>query len=131
LIERGEMTERRLVQTLRVGHVNAFIAGLGRLAGIDAETARRIVFAPGGEALAVCCKAAGMDRGTYSTVYLLLRETMQPGVPMTPAMLEDLLATYGRLAPEQARVALSYWMRDRAYLDAVAKVEMAVAAGEP
>jgi hypothetical protein len=81
--------------------------------------------------LAVCCKAAGMDRGTYSTVYLLLRETMQPGVPMTPAMLEDLLETYGRLAPEQARVALSYWMRDRAYLDAVAKVEMAVAAGEP
>jgi uncharacterized protein (DUF2336 family) len=130
LIERGEMTERRLIQTLRVGHVNAFIAGLAHMAGINAPTARRIVFAPGGEAMAVCCKAAGFDRGTYSTIYLLLRGILQPGVPMTPKVLEEIMEIYARMTRENARLALSYWMRDADYLDAVAKVERAAAESE-
>jgi uncharacterized protein (DUF2336 family) len=126
MVERGELTERKLIQALRMGHVNAFIAGLGRLGGIDHATARRIVFAPGSEALAACCKAAGFDRASFATVLMLVRGARDPGTPTPPQVVDAMLALYDSMSREQARAALRYWMRDSGYLDAVASV-----AGEP
>jgi len=42
------------------------------LTGVDQKTARRIVFTPRHEAVAVACRAKGFDLSTFSTIVLLL-----------------------------------------------------------
>lgn len=122
LAGRAELNERALVRSLRGGHIGVFAAGLGRLAGIDLATARRVVFATGGEALAACCKAADFDRSTFATFYLLTRQARIASAATPTDELEEVLKIFDRTSRAQARVILRYWARDREYLDALAEL---------
>jgi len=68
----GQLNQDALVQYLRRGQVAELVAALGYLTGVDQKTARRIVFTPGHEAVAVACRAKGFDLSTFSTIVLLL-----------------------------------------------------------
>jgi uncharacterized protein (DUF2336 family) len=130
--QRGELNQQLLIRALRAGHVNAFIANLARMSGVDLGTARRIVFADGGEALAACCKAADFDRSSFATIYLLTRQARLATTPTPPAELEAALKLYDTTSREHARGVLRYWMRDADYLDAIsglAKIEPGVDTG--
>lgn len=123
MYERGELSVRSVIQSLRMGHTGAFIAGLSRLAGIDPGTGRRIVFAPGGEALVACCKAAGFDRSAFTTVFLLSREARERAGTLPTAVIDSMLELFDKTDIEQARGALRYWMRDAGYLGAIAALD--------
>lgn len=118
--ERGELSERFVLQNLRSGHISAAIAGLAGLSGVDMLTARRVVLDAGGEALAVCCKVAQFTRGGFAAAYLLTREAHERQKVTDPAAVEAIVRLYDRLQPDQARAALRFWMRDSGYLAAVA-----------
>jgi uncharacterized protein (DUF2336 family) len=119
MLERGDLTPNVIVQELRDGHVNAFIAGLARISGIDYLTARRIAFSLSREALAVVCKAGGFYRNDFASTYLLLRQLQHPGSVTRADVLEDLLAVYDRADPNRVRVVLRHWMRDAQYMAAI------------
>jgi uncharacterized protein (DUF2336 family) len=119
LHRRAELNDRVLVRALRDGHINAFTAGLARMAAIDHGTARRIVFASGGEALAAACKAAEFDRGTFATIYLLTRQARLAAGPVAPNELDAMLTIYDNSNRDQARAILRFWGRDREYMDAL------------
>ena len=123
MYERGELSVRSIIQSLRMGHTGAFLAGLSRLAGIDPGTCRRIVFAPGGEALVACCKAAGFDRSAFATVFLLSREARERAGTLPTAVVDNMLELFDKTDIEQARGALRYWMRDAGYLGAIAALD--------
>ena len=123
MYERGELSVRSVIQALRMGHTGAFIAGLARLAGIDPGTCRRIVFAPGGEALVACCKAAGFDRSSFATTFLLSREARERSGSLPTAVVDSMLELFDKTDIDQARGALRYWMRDAGYLGAIAALE--------
>ncbi|MBT3535416.1 MAG: DUF2336 domain-containing protein, partial [Rhodospirillaceae bacterium] len=55
----GQLNQDALVQYLRRGQVDEFIAALGYLTKVDQQTARRIVYTTGHEAVAVACRAKG------------------------------------------------------------------------
>ena len=119
MMERGDLTPNVIVQELRDGHVNAFIAGLARISGIDYLTARRIAFSLSREALAVVCKAGGFYRNDFASTYLLLRQLQYPGAITRADVLEDLLSVYDRADPARVRVVLRHWMRDAQYMAAI------------
>jgi uncharacterized protein (DUF2336 family) len=119
LHQRAELNDRVLVRALRDGHIAAFTAGLARLAGIDDATARRIVFATGGEALIAACKAAEFDRGTFATIYLLTRQSRLAAGAIAPDELDAVLSVYDKSSRDQARTILRYWRRDQEYMDAM------------
>lgn len=123
MAEHGELNDQSLVRMLRGGHVNAFISGLGRMAGIDGGVARRIVFCRGYEALAAACRGAGFDRSVFASIFLLREQGRSAGRAQSANRIEDALAFYDGLDKKQARNVLRYWSFDAEYLDAIAHMD--------
>jgi uncharacterized protein (DUF2336 family) len=122
MTERGAMGERYVLQNLRSGHVLAAIAGLAKMANADLATVRRVVFDPGGEALAACCKAAELSRSGFAAVFLLTREAQESGQVIQPGRVESMMQLYDKLDRRHAQATLRLWMREDGYRDAVNKL---------
>ncbi len=117
----GQLNQDALVQYLRRGQVSEFIAALGYLTEIDQKTARRIVFNPGHEAVAVACRAKSFDLTTFSTIVLLLEgateeNTAAKGAAETvqkqlrrPEEVAGLLDLYKQIPIENAQRAMRFW----------------------
>ena len=123
LKDRGELTDANLLRMLRAGHVAAFTSGLAELAGVDAETAGRIVHCQGYEALAAACRGAGLDRQTFASIFMLREEARMPARAQSPTRLEAALRFHDGLDRSQARNVLRYWSLDAEYLRAIAKLD--------
>ncbi|HYM30227.1 MAG TPA: DUF2336 domain-containing protein [Candidatus Cybelea sp.] len=123
LAERDGISERFVLQNLRAGHVLAAVAGLARLAGLDLAATRRIVFDPGGEALAACAKSIGISRSGFAAIYLLTREAHDRSQVIEPGRVETMMKLFDKIEVKQARAMLRLWTRDPAYnaaIDAIA-----------
>ncbi len=117
----GQLNQDSLVQYLRRGQVPEFIAALGYLTDIDQKTARRIVFNPGHEAVAVACRAKGFDLSTFSTIVLLLDGSAESTASETggtgavqkqlrrPDEVAGLLDLYKQIPIENAQRAMRFW----------------------
>jgi uncharacterized protein (DUF2336 family) len=121
----GQLNQDALVQYLRRGQVPEFIAGLGYLTDVDQKTARRIVFTPGHEAVAVACRAKGFDLSTFSTIVLLLDGAADSGSGEVekqlrrPEEVAELLELYKEIPVETAKRAMRFWaIRQKSQEDA-------------
>lgn len=101
----SELDQDLLVQLLRQGKIPEFIVGFARLADIDRDTARKIIFDQGSEALAIGCKAIGFDRSTYSNLMLLADTDRKRSTEDT----FELLAMYDKITKESAQRAVRFW----------------------
>ncbi len=132
----GQLNQDSLVQYLRRGQVPEFIAALGYLTDIDQKTAKRIVFSPGHEAVAVACRAKGFDLSTFSTIVLLLDGTTEgsasePGASgavqkqlRRPEEVASLLDLYKQIPVENAQRAMRFWaIRNRSLDDGEAAAQ--------
>ena len=131
LDERGELTERLLVQCLREAQVPVFIAGLAQRLVVGLDTARFITYDPGGEGLALACRMLEFSRANFATIYLLSRgaqEGEQANVVTDPRRLNNILRFFDDTTAEQATIALNYWRQDSAYLVAVDELDESTAA---
>ena len=111
----GQLNQDALVQYLRRGQVAELVAALGYLTGVDQKTARRIVFTPGHEAVAVACRAKGFDLSTFSTIVLLLdgddENQAETGVEKKlrwPEEVAHLLELYKQVPVETAKRAMRF-----------------------
>ncbi|MFI4973531.1 MAG: DUF2336 domain-containing protein [Caulobacterales bacterium] len=79
------------------------------LAGIKPMTGAKILMDPGGEPIAILCKATGMPRGAVRALWRAMRrpETTESGE--TAPVLEQVLATYDMIAVDRAQTVLRYW----------------------
>ncbi|MDP6829930.1 MAG: DUF2336 domain-containing protein [Alphaproteobacteria bacterium] len=121
----GQLNQDALVQYSRRGQVPEFIAGLGYLTDVDQKTARRIVFTPGHEAVAVACRAKGFDLSTFSTIVLLLDGAADSGSGEVekqlrrPEEVAELLELYKEIPVETAKRAMRFWaIRQKSQEDA-------------
>lgn len=106
----GQLNQERLVQLLRQGSVTQFVAGLAELTGIDGDTAKRIVFSGGHEAIAVACRASGFDLSTFSAIVLLIDGDGKVGsTRRSPAAVANLLDLYNKVPVDTAKRAMRFW----------------------
>jgi uncharacterized protein (DUF2336 family) len=79
------------------------------LAGIKPVTGAKIMTDPGGEPLAVLCKATGLPRSALRTLWRALRrpETTEAG-ELAPA-LARVVAIFDMVAVDRAQTVLRYW----------------------
>lgn len=115
LAETGDLTPEFLLGSLRQNRIPVFVAGLAELGSIDFRTAWRIFSDPGGESLAVLAKAVGLERGQFTSVFLLVREAREGRKARSPATLKRILELFDLVSPANARGALQYWQQDSAY----------------
>ena len=116
--EADELNERFLIGALRGGKIAAFVAGLARLTRLNALMVRRILYDPSPEGLAVLCKAAGIDRNSFGTIFLLTRQGTTRAVK--PEVVNKTLTMFDKLPPQRAKSALRFWRADRSYVQASA-----------
>jgi uncharacterized protein (DUF2336 family) len=113
MANRGALDTKFLMRSLQSGEIRLFTAGLGELGRLDFETAQRIVLDPGGEPLAVLCRAVGMDRKQFTTAYMLSRTTKGNflGVSVSPQSVR----LFDGLTEHSAMSALQYWRQDQGF----------------
>ena len=120
------------VQAAAVSGMEAKIAQeIGYLSGIKPVTAAKILSDPGGEALAVLCKATGLKREYLATLWTALRRPLEiePGVahPHFAAVAE----TYEVLSVLKAQTTLRYWNWALSSAYSPAALRHAQSLGEP
>jgi uncharacterized protein (DUF2336 family) len=123
MAETGELTVKFLVNAVRQGQLQVFTAGLAWLCHLDLGTAQRIVLDPGGEPLAVACRAMGLERADFASVFMLTRK---PGAGNEAALtINPVLAMFDSVDESNAKRALAYWREDTGYRGAVKELERA------
>jgi hypothetical protein len=71
LADKQAITPQVLLQALRRGKVQMFEGMFAQLTRLRHNLMRRIVFEPGGEGLSIACKAIGMLKPDFGSLFLL------------------------------------------------------------
>ena len=127
IVEEGKNSPRLLVQLLRQGEVPLFEALFAKMSGVRVRLLRRLLFEPGGEALAIVCRAIGIDKPDFATIFMLSRKAHSSDRVTNPRELSKVLEFFDRLKPDIARKVLSRWQRSSEYLNALRLLEDAQA----
>ncbi len=123
MYENGELTIQFLINSLRQQRVAVFVAGVAELANIDFRTAWRIFSDKGGESFAVLAKAVGVERGQFTTLYLLVVQARDGGAVKSPGVIKDILALFDETTEDNAKGALQVWQRDDEFQGAIVEIE--------
>jgi uncharacterized protein (DUF2336 family) len=113
----GELGPAFLLKTLTKGEIALFELAFAKLTGLAPALMRRIIYEPTGEGLAMSCKAIGIDRSVFTTMFRLTRKAQEQPDALTPeqvARVQDLFETMSRMG---ADLVLRHWARDPSYLD--------------
>lgn len=123
LEEEGKLTVDLLVALLEDGLIALFLAVFRRMTGLSDILARRIMFEPGGEGLAIACKALKTPAETFQRLFILSRQAR----PITrKALKRDTRKTmelYDRISSDLAWDVLHRWRRGSDYLAAIRQLE--------
>lgn len=125
LAEDGKVTPRMLVQVLRQGEVPLFEAMFGKMSGLRPRLLRRMLFEPGGEALAILCKAIQIEKTDFASIFMLSRKAHNNDRVTNPQELKRILDLFDRIQPDAADRMLKKWQRDSNFLNAIRVIETA------
>ncbi|MEE9139808.1 MAG: DUF2336 domain-containing protein [Alphaproteobacteria bacterium] len=127
LKEAEAITPRLLIQVLRQGEISLFEALFVQFTEIRLNLARRLLYEPGGEGLAVACKASDIGKPDFASIFLLSRKARPGDKVVDPAELSRVLAFFDRIKAEAADAVLRRWRRDEAYLNSIRELELVAA----
>jgi len=123
LIQDRSVDQQMLVGLLRQGEVALFEALFSRLTGLRQNLVRRLIYEPGGEGLAVACRAAAVDKSVFASLFVLSRNARPSGAVMAPDELSKAMRLFARVTPEAATRILERWRRDPQYLNVLRLLE--------
>ena len=100
-----------IVQALRKGNLPLFELLFGELTDLRSPQLQRIVYGGRGEDLAIVCRAVGVDKLLFGSIFLLT-DHMRGGSEDEPEHTAALLQMYDRMPPETAQKVLAKWQRN-------------------
>ena len=116
LADRQAVSVRILPQVLRLGHFRLFNILLTRLTGLDITLIDAIVGGEGGRELAVVCRALGIDKPGFVSIFLLSRGARADDQVVHPRELSLALVAFDRLSTNLAHDLLRSWKLNPSYL---------------
>ena len=122
LDEETQMTPKRLIHILRDGEVSLFEAVLGRMTGLERPRLQRVLYEPGGRGLAIVCRATGIEKPAFASLFLLSRKGRPSEKVTDPQEVAQVMALFDRIDPEAAQRVVRLWQRDWAYQDAIDQI---------
>ena len=102
----GALTAEFLVKILSDGKIGQFDELFARYSRISLAAAQQILSSPTGEALAVALKAQGVDKGTFTTLFMLSRKSRNPA-SMSSTALHRATEVFEKLKVEDAKKRLA------------------------
>jgi hypothetical protein len=123
LAEAREISPQLMIEVLRQGEISLFEALFAQFTGLRPPRLQRIIYDPGGEGLAVVCRAAGIKKQDFASIFLLSRKGRPGDKTVDPRELSRVLSFYDRVKPDAAKTVVKTWRRDPNYLDAIDRLE--------
>lgn len=119
LMAEGNVDPNMMIHALRDGEVRLFVDLLAKASGVRHELIMRFILEPGGEALAVACRALDMDVRQFGTVFTLCRKARPVHMDSFEADLDNATVLFKNVEIKDAREVLGRWKRDSGYLAAL------------
>ena len=119
-----------LMGLLRKGEISMFLDKFTALTRLRLALVRRILFEPGGEGLAIACKAIGIDKSTFVTIFLRFRQGRLGYKEVEDQELSRSLSFFDETSAVAARAILRRWQRDPDYLNALRLLEQSGRGGK-
>lgn len=98
-----------LIQVLRMGQYRLFEALLGHMTGLRPNSVRALVLQSGGHALAAICRAAGVDKPSFVSIFLLSRGARPGEQIVRPSELSEALVAFDQITAEKAKMMMAAW----------------------
>lgn len=123
LADTNAITPALLLQTLRKGEVRMFEGMFAQVSGLRTNLVRRLIYEPGGEGLAIACKAIDMSKPDFGSLFLLSRAARPGDKTVDPTEVARVMKFYDRIRADTAKKVLDRWKLDPDYLFAIQQVE--------
>jgi uncharacterized protein (DUF2336 family) len=123
LAERQDLTPDIIVETLRRGETPLFEAMLGERIGVKPILARKLIYDSTGEGLVVACRAAGIDRSSFVTLFMLMQRARTDPMTRDPYLMSKSLELFDRVSSEAAKKMVERWAVDPEYLKSILKLQ--------
>lgn len=105
----GNLTPDILVPALREGTVSLFFALFCKLTQLDGVQAQRIVYDPGGQSLAIACRAIGCRYDDVEALMDLAQRAEKNKKPNTGELRRQALRDFKNMSTDAAQQVLSQW----------------------
>ncbi len=105
--ELGQLNMTGAMETLKKAHVRNFIAMFSVHTGIGPKRLLDVLKQPSGQKLAILCRAYNMQKGDFTTVYLLTHRIRSADRLVNHRDLLSALTYFDRIRPESARMVLA------------------------
>ncbi|MDD9878435.1 MAG: DUF2336 domain-containing protein [Magnetovibrio sp.] len=119
LHEQGVASPDLMIRALKDGEVRLFVDLMAEATGVRHDLIMRFVIEPGGEALAVACKAIGMSEDEFKNVFLLCRKARPSEATNLKELAEAALTLFRDIDIGAAGEVIDRWKRDSGYLAAL------------
>ncbi len=101
--EKGLLTVKLMLSTLKRGQVPAFIAQFAKFSGLDAKTVLEILMQPNGQGLAVACKAFDILKPDFVSIFLLTNGLRNGSSMVDTQDINRAISYYNRVTAEVAK----------------------------
>ena len=97
LASSGELRASYLIRVLREGRMELFDHAFATLLQWDVEPMRKALYGASPHPVALACRAAGIDRSAFLTVFQLCRRQRQCGTALSDSDEKDIQAIFSQV----------------------------------
>lgn len=101
--EKGLLTIKLILATLRRGQIQAFIAQFARLTGMSPGTVQDILSQHSGQGLAVACRAFDIEKADFISIFLLTNKIREDGSMVDLKDMGKAIDYFARIKPDVAK----------------------------
>ena len=102
LVASGQLKPSFLVRVLHQGQMELFEQGFAALLKMDVETLRKAFYGDSPETVALACRAAGIDRSVFMTVFNLSRHHRRLGTKLSDSEQGSIQAVFNQVPKTEA-----------------------------
>ena len=122
LDEPAEGEEHALLKLLRGGDVAVFLDWLTLTSKLPLQTVRKILFEPGGAALAVLCRAIGLDKHTFVSILIRFRQGRLGEGLLIEDEMSNAVKYYDHTTPDGAQSMIRHWRKNPDFQESLRKI---------
>jgi uncharacterized protein (DUF2336 family) len=105
----GKMNPETMLKVLREGEVALFIAMFTKFTALDEKFVRRMLFEHDGNALAITCRAGGIGKAVFASIFALTRQGSKLKEEEIAKETRKCLSVYNKTSPESAMQTVQRW----------------------
>lgn len=101
------ITIERLIEALKRGQIDAFMKQFAAYAGLDVESLNDMIARNNGQGLAILCKAHGVLKTDFISLFLLTNSLRNEGETVDIAVMNRAVNYYDKITEDMARSVLN------------------------